>query len=142
MIETYKGVEKMKIKYILAVLVVFILPVMAGCSTLPKQVSLDDSSSGTQTEIATGGLVTVTLDSNATTGYSWELTGISDNNVLQKTDNTYEAPTSSLIGAGGKEVWTFTALNAGKATINMSYSQPWAGGQKGTKTYTLTVTVK
>jgi hypothetical protein len=35
---------------------------------------------------------------------SWELKGISNTAVLEKADNKYEAPTSGLIGSGGKEV--------------------------------------
>jgi inhibitor of cysteine peptidase len=82
------------------------------------------------------------LDSNATTGYSWELKGISDTAVLEKTDNKYEAPTSGLMGAGGKEVWTFKALKTGTTTLSMEYSQPWEGGQKGTNSFNVTVVVK
>ena len=33
----------------------------------------------------------------------------------------YEAPTSDLMGAGGKEVWNFNALEAGKTTLSMEY---------------------
>jgi len=116
--------------------------VMAGCSSLPKQVSADVSSSGKQIEIAAGGSFTITLDSNATTGYSWELKGISDTAVLEKADNKYEAPASGLMGAGGKEVWTFEAMKAGTSTLTMEYSQPWAGGQKSANTFSLTVVVK
>ena len=95
-----------------------------------------------QVEITAGGSLTITLESNVTTGYSWELKQISDASILQKTDNKYEAPASGLIGAGGKEIWNFKALKAGTTTLSMEYSQPWTGGQKGAKSFTLTVVVK
>ena len=134
----------MKIKWLAMGLVAttILVIVMTGCSSLPKQVSADASSSGKQIEIAAGGSFTVTLDSNATTGYSWELKGISDNAVIEKTDNRYDAPTSGLMGAGGKEVWTFKALKAGTTTLSMEYSQPWEGGQKGANSFNLIVIVK
>jgi inhibitor of cysteine peptidase len=134
----------MKIKWLTLGLVItaIMVMVMAGCSSLPKQVSADVSSSGKQIEIAAGGSFTITLDSNATTGYSWELKGISDTAVLEKADNKYEAPASGLMGAGGKEVWTFEAMKAGTSTLTMEYSQPWAGGQKSANTFSLTVVVK
>ena len=134
----------MKIKWLTMGLVgtTIMVAAMTGCSSLPKQVSADASSSGKQIEIAAGGSFTITLDSNATTGYSWELKGISDTAVLEKTDNKYEAPTSGLMGAGGKEVWTFKVLKAGTSTLTMEYSQPWAGGQKGANSFNVTVMVK
>ena len=132
----------MKSKWLLMGLVATVLLVLTACSSLPNQVSADESSSGKQVEIAVGGSLTVTLESNATTGYSWELKEIGDTSILQKTDNKYVAPTSGLIGAGGKEVWNFKALKAGKTTLSMEYSQPWAGGQKDAKIFNLTVVVK
>ena len=132
----------MKSKWLLIGLVATVLLVLTACSSLPNQVSVDESSSGKQVEIAVGGSLTVTLESNATTGYSWELKEIGDTNILQKTDNKYVAPTSGLMGAGGKEVWNFKALKAGKTTLSMEYSQPWAGGQKDAKSFNLTVVVK
>jgi predicted secreted protein len=131
-----------KTAIIVGLIAITIITLMTACSSLPKQVSADASSSGKQIKIAVDGSITVTLDSNATTGYSWELKGISDTAVLEKTDNKYEAPTSGLMGAGGKEVWTFNALKAGTTTLSMEYSQPWEGGQKGANSFNVTVVVK
>jgi len=132
----------MKAKWLIFGLVVVSLLVMTACSLPAKQVSANESSSGKLVEIAVGSTLKITLESNATTGYSWALKEISDTGILQKTDNTYEAPTSGLIGAGGKEVWNFKAFKAGKVSLSMEYSQPWAGGQKGAKSFNLTVIVK
>ena len=131
-----------KAAIIMGLIVMTIVTLMTACSSLPKQVSADASSSGKQIEIAVGGSITVTLDSNATTGYSWEFKGISNPAILEKTDNKYEAPTTGLMGAGGKEVWTFKALKAGTTTLSMEYSQPWEGGQKGANSFNVTVVVK
>ena len=132
----------MKTKWLAIGLVVTAFLMLTACSSLPDQVSIDASSSGKTVNIAVGGTLTVTLDSNVTTGYSWELKEIGDTDVLQKTDNKYVAPANGAIGAGGKEVWTFKALAAGTSTLTMYYSQPWAGGQKGAKIFSLTVVVK
>jgi inhibitor of cysteine peptidase len=131
-----------KAAIIVGLIAITIITLMTACSSLPKQVSADASSSGKQIEIAVGGSITVTLDSNATTGYSWELKGISNPAILEKTDNKYEAPTSGLMGAGGNEVWTFKALKAGTTTLSMEYSQPWEGGQKGASSFNVTVVAK
>ena len=132
----------MKLKWLLMGLIATTIIIMSACSSLPNNVSVDASSSGKRVEVFVGSSFTVTLDSNATTGYSWELKEISNPAVLEKTDNKYEAPTSGLMGAGGKEVWTFKVLKAGTSTLTMEYSQPWAGGQKGANSFNVTVMVK
>jgi inhibitor of cysteine peptidase len=135
--------EKMKSKWLLmGVITVSIVTLMTACSKIPNRVSVNESSNGKQVEVAVNGTITVTLDSNATTGYSWQLSGISDSSVLEKLNNVYDAPTGGLMGAGGKEVWTFKTLADGKATLSMEYDQPWAGGQKNAKSFDLIVVVK
>jgi predicted secreted protein len=146
-VKRYTNIDKlrevnMKSKWVLIGLVITVLLTITACSSPVKQVSVDEASSGKQVEIAVNGSLTVTLESNITTGYSWELKEISDTTVLQKTDNKYVAPTSDLIGAGGRDVWNFKTLKAGKTTLSMEYSQPWAGGQKSAQSFTLTIIVK
>jgi len=86
--------------------------------------------------------LSVTLESNVSTGFSWQLVQISDPTVLSQTGNQYIAPTPSQPGAAGSEVWTFSALKTGTSAILMDYSQPWAGGIKGARTFSLTVNVR
>jgi inhibitor of cysteine peptidase len=121
--------------------------VLSGCSptgsSAPGAVSVDESSSGKQVEIAAGGALTVTLESNATTGFQWELKSVGDPSVLQSQGGTYNAPEATgMVGAGGEEVWTFKALKAGNSSLSMEYSQPWEGGTKAAQTFSLTVVVK
>jgi hypothetical protein len=59
-----------KATIIVGLIAITIITLMTACSSLPKQVSADASSSGKQIEIAVGGSIAVTLDSNATTGYT------------------------------------------------------------------------
>jgi len=123
---------------------------------VPKQVSVEVSNDEFQKasesnngrvikaiEVASGGSLVVTLWSNATTGFSWsESATLSDPGVLQQTNHDYVAPETGLMGAAGKEVWTFKALKTGTCEVSMAYSQPWKGGQKDVYGFSLTVTVK
>jgi len=123
---------------------------------VPKQVSVEVSNDEFQTasastggsvskaiEVASGDSIVVTLWSNKTTGFSWsESATISDPGVLQQTNHEYVAPETGLMGAAGKEVWTFKASKAGTSEVSMEYSQPWEGGQKNVYGFSLTVTVK
>ena len=122
---------------------------------VPKQVSVEVSNADFQTasasnggvvskaiEVASGDFLVVTLWSNKTTGFSWsESATISDPGVLQQTNHEYVAPQTGLMGAAGKEVWTFKALKMGTSQVSMEYSRPWEGGEKNTYGFLLTVTV-
>jgi len=93
---------------------------------------------------AAGDSFTVTLCSNATTGFKWsESAKISDPAVVQQIGHEFVSPKAKgVVGAAGKEVWTFKALKKGTSTISLEYSRPWEGGEKGEWTFNLTVVVK
>jgi inhibitor of cysteine peptidase len=113
----------------------------ASLSGSGNDVNVDSSYSGKQVELSVGQSLVVTLESNATTGYSWALVQNSDEAVLNETGNQYIAPQTTLVGAGGKEEWTFKALKKGTSTISMGYSRPWESTPP-IETFDLTVVVK
>lgn len=98
-------------------------------------------------EVKVGDSFTIALSSNRTTGFEWSETAtISDTSVLKQTDHKFVPPKGKdgkppVVGASGKEIWTFEALKAGTSTVSMEYGQPWEGGEKGTWAFTLNVTV-
>ncbi len=107
----------------------------------------DDEYAGQEVIVPVGGLLTITLESNPSTGFQWELTGISDPTVLELVGHEFIAPEATddeipIVGAPGTEVWNFRALRVGRSTIFMEYSQPWEGGTKATQTFVVTVVVK
>lgn len=141
----------MKAKIILVCIVATISLCLFACSPAPAQVSLeatcDDFGNqqhmSKEVEVSVDGSLTVTLCSNATTGYEWSETAqISDQTILQQTDHKFVPPESELVGAPGQEVWTFKALRKGESTISMEYSQPWEGGEKAGWTFKVDVVVK
>lgn len=87
-----------------------------------------------------GGEMTLELDSNATTGYSWVITEKSK--VFASDYNNYVADenTEGLVGTGGKTVFHMQALKEGTDTMTLQYKQDWEGGQVDS-TYHLTMTV-
>jgi len=137
-----------KKRFVVLIAVVAIMSLgLFGCSSAgpaaSSAVSVDDSSSGKQVEIAAGGTLTVTLESNQTTGFQWKLKSVGDTSVLQSQGDTYNAPEDTgMVGAGGEEVWTFKALKPGTSSLSMEYSQPWDGGTKAGQTFVLNVVVK
>ena len=134
----------MKSKLVLTCTIAAILLCLLACAPAPQEVSVDASYSGKEVELGVGGSLIVTLESNpGSTGFEWELTEISDETVLQQVDQRYEPPEEGgMVGAPGKEIWTFKGLSKGESSISMEYSQPWEGGTKAAETFELTVVVK
>jgi uncharacterized protein len=66
----------------------------------------------------------VTLDSNPSTGYQWQVRSIDETIVKLKNDE-YIPPKSELVGASGKQVLAFEALKEGNTTIMLEYIRPW-----------------
>jgi inhibitor of cysteine peptidase len=146
------GKQKMKLKiipiFVLLTLSLWIASCAPGATGTSVEVSCDDFGSQShmskEINVAAGDSFTVTLCSNATTGFQWsESAQISDSTVVQQLDHKSLPPeTEGLVGAPGKEVWTFKALKKGTSTVAMEYSRPWEGGEKGEWTFNLTVVVK
>jgi predicted secreted protein len=86
---------------------------------------LTAADSGRSIDLAIGDDVTVVLDANPTTGYSWRLADGLDQAVLVITDQQYTPPAASVPGAGGTDAWTFEAADAGTTTITLEYVRPF-----------------
>lgn len=111
----------------------------------PRQVVVDASQTGTEVTIAPGDSLVVTLDSNVTTGFQWQLSSGMNEAVLALGSHEYQDPDKSddgILGAGGREVWTFNAVGKGETQVDLEYRQAWEGGIKAAETFVLTVVVE
>jgi inhibitor of cysteine peptidase len=134
----------MKVKLIVLCLVTAVLLSLPACSSAaPKEFSADISSSGKDITMTAGDTLTITLESNATTGYSWnENANIGDVTVVKQTDHKYQPPATTIPGAGGNEIWNLKALKVGSSTISIEYRRPFEPNAAPAKTFTLTVVVQ
>ena len=134
----------MKAKLIVICLMTAVLLSLPACSSaVTKQISVDISSSGKDIIMAAGDTLTITLESNATTGYSWnENANIGDITVVQQTDHKYQPPATTIPGAGGNEIWNLKVLKAGESTISMEYRRVFEPNAAPANTFTLTVIVQ
>lgn len=72
---------------------------------------------------------TITLQSNPTTGFSWQLISY-DKNLIEFVGHQFVAPRNKkLIGAPGYETWTFKAkknvVTDQTTQIILQYARPW-----------------
>ncbi len=70
--------------------------------------------------------ITITLESNPSTGYSWQF--VYDSGKLEFVKRDFIAPEEEepeLVGAPVDEVFVFRALEPGETEISFLYARPW-----------------
>lgn len=104
--------------------------------------TLSEKNATGQIEVEVGRDFSMTLASNATTGYHWELAAALDEAIVKLVSSTYQAPKTGLIGAGGQEIWTFKAVGLGETVIRLNYVRPWEKDATPAETASYKVTVR
>ena len=146
-----------KILYTAAIVLLFIL--LIGCSVDGldnadhgengeglEDIQLTDANNGDTVYLKVGQSLVITLESNPTTGYMWEVEKI-DTAVLAQIGETEIIPASEsesepqLVGQGGVEVLRFQAQSAGEFTLKLVYHQPWEGGDASPEGFSVTIVV-
>ena len=108
-----------------------------------KDVRLNDGDNGKTVQVAVGGTVTLTLESNPTTGFSWNKVEDVDKSILKLEKNDYKQKSSpaGMVGVGGRNTIVYRALKAGTAKIDLIYMQPWEPDSQFITKYSVTVEV-
>jgi inhibitor of cysteine peptidase len=128
------------------------LMVLAGCgpsnnvdaAAKSEEVNLSAKDNGGLVEVDAGQILVLTLESNPTTGFRWEVVGEKEA-VLQSTGDAEFKLASELDppppGTGGVEVFRFEAVEAGETLIELVYHRPWEEGVEPLETFSIQVTV-
>jgi inhibitor of cysteine peptidase len=137
----------------LVLVTVLAFGVLAGCGsskttpTTPKSTPTQTKTIKVYTESTknitakVGESFIISLKSNPTTGYQWQITGplspavvkVSQSFVAGKTTGT------ATVGVGGVENFTFKAASKGQALIQMEYLQAGSGTNGGSANFNVTV---
>jgi inhibitor of cysteine peptidase len=107
-----------------------------GTPTPPTTTTEETSESKT---INVGDTFAITLDTNPSTGYAWSWSESNATPVGLVSDT--QSSTSTLIGAGGIETFTFKALAEGSTDLVFAYARSWETNAAPTKRHTVHVTV-
>jgi predicted secreted protein len=91
--------------------------------------------------ITVGQQFSVVLDSNPTTGYQWQIAEPLNESMVLLVGTDYQATPTNRVGAGGRQIFNFQALGAGKTSIGLAYHRSWEKGVLPVKTVTFSVTV-
>ena len=102
-----------------------VLALFSGCGT--HGTNLTSADNNRQITAKAGDTLTLTLDSNPTTGYSWQVMEIDNAILIQDGDPEYKQSSGSdgLVGAGGTETFHFRAVGSGNASLELGYMRPW-----------------
>lgn len=117
-----------------AIFGILTLILFSGCISV-----LDISEEGQSYTLHTGDLFTITLSSNPSTGYSWEIDPPIDETIVKFTGTTYEPGDTNLVGSPGKQRWHFKTVGKGQTTITFKYIRQWEETAVDTKTFTIIV---
>ena len=102
-------------------LVVVGLALVPACADDPDPEPVGFTDPGSVFEVDVGDEVTIVLESNATTGYAWELEVPLLEDVIRLVGDEYVAPDTDLVGAGGRQELTFEAVGVGTAEVSLWY---------------------
>lgn len=105
---------------------------LAGCQSqkkVPQEIEIEKDT------------VTITLEENGTTGFTWAYTVEPQDALKLESDDFIPSNTDEKIaGAGGLHTFKFKANKAGEVTLNFENSRSWEEVEPvETKTYQLTI---
>lgn len=91
------------------------------------EINLSENDSGKNIEVHTGDVIRIVLESNITTGYSWDNADKVDKDILALDSDDYVSDPNpeEMDGVGGNTVIVYRALKPGKTKVDLVYSQSW-----------------
>jgi inhibitor of cysteine peptidase len=119
-----------------------VITLAAACTPQAASLSLNADSNDKQVEIKSGGEITITLDGNPSTGYTWEAKDLDTSMFEVVGDPVFTSSNPDLIGSGGALALTFKTLKAGTSTLMLIYHRPWETDVEPIDTFSVSVTVK
>ena len=102
-----------------------------GSPAAPKTIETTPvARTGTTVDAAVGDTIVVSLEANATTGYSWEFSA-GDTFEIVSSEYVPDPNPSNLAGAGGTQLVTLKVTTAGSSDLTGTYRQQWSSPSPG-----------
>lgn len=87
-----------------------------------------------------GEIVSITLDENISTGYSWYYS-IENPDLIKFESENNQDNKPNMPGAGSKHTWDFKVVKQGATKITFKYYQSWVGESSGDKTVVYNINI-
>ncbi len=118
----------------------FFFAFIAACGA-PSARTITEQEAGKTIEVSKGETITILLEGNPTTGYTWELAS-GDLSILKQVGEPAFTPDSQAAGSGGKVSLKFEAVATGKGVLQLVYHRPFEKDEPPVRTFEATVVVK
>lgn len=99
---------------------ILLIIMFSSCKTF-QNITIEDNQSSDTITLNLKDTLTISLVSNASTGYKWNYTD--ENKFLKLIESKSEAPKSKLIGAAGKKIFVFKAVKKGEVNLKLYYTR-------------------
>jgi inhibitor of cysteine peptidase len=113
---------------------------ISGCAA-QAALALEADDNGNEITLNKGQTLTIKLEANPTTGYTWEVVETEGAILRQVGDPEFEAD-SDLLGAPGTQTLSFEAAEAGQMELRLVYHRPWETDVEPLETFSVQVIVK
>ncbi len=124
--------------------VLFCIPFMQiGCNKTGDMM-LDNNDSGSRIELSKGDEISITLESNPSTGYTWQVVEIDNQVIKQLGEPEFILPGETnhpQPGKGGVEIFRFSAVSPGRANLHLIYVRSWDEDQQPAQEFFIDVVV-
>ncbi len=127
-------------KIILLVLTVVALIGVPGAFA-SSEINLDFGDNGSTIEVNKGQILVISLESNPSTGSTWEVTEL-DTHILRQIGEPEFQPGSNVPGAPGMQIFRFEAVNTGQTPLKLIYHRPFEPNVPPLKTFSIQVIVR
>lgn len=115
---------------------------LAACAQHPKQIVTLEEQGDCPLTLKTGQTLMLTLPSNPTTGFRWQVQNSAQSILRSLGPEVYNNPEDkNLVGSAGQSVWRYQAASVGNGRLTMVYQQPWAPEVAPEQTFDCAITV-
>ena len=118
------------------------IPLMSRAVAAPKEAAkpgmiYTEANDGQTVKAHVGEIFEVRLESNASTGYSWDI-ATQDAKILESLGDTkYVSPTGTPPGTPGLQTFRFKAKSAGNTQLVLHYQRPWEKDKEPAQVFSL-----
>jgi inhibitor of cysteine peptidase len=116
---------------------------LAGCAS-GKEVILTKGDDGSTLTLDSGQALSIQLESNPTTGYSWAVLAVDPAVLEAQGELEYVKKDSGQqrVGAGGLEILRFRPVAAGQTRLTLGYRRPWEENTEPVESFSVEITVR
>lgn len=109
-------------------LIALLIIVAVFMTSAPQEVQLTAADNGSIVKLKAGQIMSITLDANPTTGYTWEVAEPPSGQIMRQIGDIEFVPGQhdpEIVGAGGVQIIRFEIVNVGQTSLKLVYHRPW-----------------